>query len=120
MNGKHEMMEDEEEAPLKIIELSDFLRLPAILSKKLQFKQIKTEQFPSSEQGKRSHQQSDLFKHKGSQAGIVLLKQKALVSEDQYELIVPKDVIVFADDADRKKLGLVNKSANQFSRFVDE
>ena len=103
-------MEEEEEIPLKIIELSDFLRYPSIISKKLYFKQSENNQCAS-------YDQSDEFKSKDKQSGIVLLKPKANFDNVQ-ELIVPKDVIVFADDIDRKKIGLTKKSTNQFSRFV--
>lgn len=96
----------EEDEPLKIIELSDFLRVPSILSKRLQLKQITTEQSNLNE-----------LKFKDSQPGIVLLKHKTICSDNQYELIVPKDIIIFADDIDRKKIGLIKKSTNQFSRF---
>lgn len=78
-------MEEEEEIPLKIIQLDDFLHFPSIVSK-----DIKQQSF----------------------------KEKSLSSEEQFQLIVPKDIIVFADDGDRKKLTLINKSSNQFSRFV--
>jgi hypothetical protein len=103
-------MEEEEEIPLKIIELSDFLRYPSIISKRIHFKPNETDQCPSFDQ-------SDGFKSKDKKSGIVLLKPKANFDNGQ-ELIIPKDVIVFADDIDRKKIGLTKKSTNQFSRFV--
>jgi hypothetical protein len=114
----------DEEVPLKLIELSDFLRLPSTLSKRLQFKQTKTEDV-SSDQLIKHGQGSNGLKFKDKQPGIVLLTQKAISPDDlnsggyskQKELIVPKDVIVFADDADRKKIGLINKSNNHFSRL---
>jgi hypothetical protein len=112
----------EEEIPLKLIELSDFLRSPSTFSKNLQFKQTKTEQLNKTGQG------SDGLKFKDTQSGITLLKQKPINSDNnkheeyskQNELILPKDVIVFADDIDRKKIGLFNKSTNQFSRLVNK
>jgi hypothetical protein len=115
----------EEEIPLKLIELSDFLRLPSILSKKLQFKQTKNEEL-SSDQLNKKGQGSNGLQFKDPQQGIVLLKQKAIYSDNhinaeyskQNELIVPKDIIIFADDIDRKKIGLFNKSTNQFSRLI--
>jgi hypothetical protein len=103
-------MEEEEEIPLKIIELSDFLRSPSILSKKLYFKQMKNDQ----------SNKSDGLKFKDMESGIILLKQKSICSDNEPELIVPKDVIIFADDTDRKKIGLIKKSTNQFSRFVKQ
>jgi hypothetical protein len=110
----------EEEIPLKLIELSDFLRLPSILSKNLQFKQTKNEELNKIGQG------SDGLKFQNNRSGIILLTQKAISSVNhknneyskQKELIVPKDIIVFADDVDRKKIGLVNKTTNQFSRLI--
>jgi hypothetical protein len=104
--------EEEEEIPLKIIELSDFLRFPSILSKNLHFKQVKNEQCSAFDQ-------SNELKFKDKQSGIVLLKHKPICSDNEQELIVPKDVIIFADDNDRKKIGLIKKSTNQFSRFVN-
>jgi hypothetical protein len=115
----------EEEIPLKIIELADFLRSPSILSKRLQFKRTTTESLPF-DQSINNEQDLNEFKVKDKQPGIVLLRQKALYSDNlddgkhsqKKELIIPKDVILFADDVDRKKLGLVKKSTNQFSRLV--
>lgn len=99
----------EEEIPLKLIELSDFLRSPSILSKNLRFKQTNFDE-----------QQLNEIKYEDSQqSAVVLLKQKRICSDNQKnELILPKDVIVFADDMDRKKIGLFNKSTNHFSRFI--
>jgi len=104
----------EEEIPLKLIELSDFLRLPSILSKNLQYKPTKNEELNKTGQG------SDGLKFQNTQSGIILLTQKAIssVNHKNNELIVPKDIIVFADDIDRKKIGLFNKSTNQFSRLI--
>jgi len=110
----------EEEIPLKLIELSDFLRSPSILSKNLQFKQTKNEELNKTGQG------SDGLKFQNNRSGIILLTQKAISSVNhknneyskQKELIVPKDIIVFADDVDRKTIGLFNKSTNQFSRLI--
>ena len=78
-------MEEEEEIPLKIIQLDDFLHFPSIISKEIKYQSS---------------------------------KPKSASSDEQFQLIVPKEIIVFADDGDRKKLGLINKSTNQFSRFV--
>jgi len=113
----------EEELPLKLIELSDFLQSPSILSKRLQFKQTKTEN-ASSDPLMKNGKGSNGLKFKDTQSGIVLLKHKAISADEeeskQKELIVPKDVIVFADDVDRKKIGLFHKSSNQFSRSVEK
>ena len=95
------MEEEEEDIALKIIELEDFLRLPSIISKQIQLKQTKNQSA------------------KSSRSNLVLFKQKTWSSEQQNELIIPKDIIVFADEIDRKKLGLPTKSTNQFSRFVE-
>ena len=104
----------EDDLPLKLIELSDFLRSPSILSKRLSFKETKLqENLPSNkvEQGK---------KGKENLPGIILLTQKAISNEVnqpiQKELIVSNDVIIFADDVDRKKLGILQKSNHFFSR----
>ncbi|CAF2502300.1 unnamed protein product [Rotaria sp. Silwood2] len=115
----------EEEVPLKIIELSDFLHLPSILSKRLEFKQTKTEE-SSSGQRRTDRQGSDGIKLKIAQSGIVLLRHKTISTDNhaneeyskQKELIIPKDIIVFADDVDREKIGLFNKSKNHFSRHL--
>ncbi|CAF0734256.1 unnamed protein product [Adineta steineri] len=115
----------EEELPLKLIELSDFLRQPSLLSKRLQLKQIKNENL-SSEKLLKNDQGSNGLKFKDTKAGIILLKQKAIFNDNhvsqeetkQKELILPKDVIVFADDMDRKRLGIFQKSNNQFSRHL--
>ncbi|CAF1409095.1 unnamed protein product [Adineta ricciae] len=106
----------EDDLPLKLIELSDFLRSPSILSKRLSFKETKLqENLPSNkvEQGK---------KGKENLPGIILLTQKAISNEVnqpiQKELIVSNDVIIFADDVDRKKLGILQKSNHFFSRHL--
>lgn len=116
----------EEELPLKIIELSDFLRLPSALSKQLEFKNTKTEELLSNERSKDVQRFDEPHFKDDTNMGIVLLKKKILgsdnYSDEQYsksdELILSKDIIIFADDADRKKIGLLNKSKNCFSRSV--
>ncbi|CAF4729419.1 unnamed protein product [Rotaria sp. Silwood1] len=115
----------EEEVPLKIIELSDFLRLPSILSKRLEFKQTKAEDL-SFDQRRKDRHSSGKLKLKTTQPSVILLKQKPIsadnhADEDYFkpkELIVPKDIIVFADDVDREKIGLFNKAKNHFSRHL--
>lgn len=120
----NERMEDE--VPLKLIELSDFLHSPSILSKRLYFKQqTKGEQFSSNQLNENSYG-SDGLKFKETPTGVILLKQKPISYDNQIngeyskqnELIVPKDLIIFADDVDRKKIGLFKKSTNQFSRLI--
>ncbi|CAF0893601.1 unnamed protein product [Rotaria sordida] len=115
----------EEEVPLKIIELSDFLRSPSLLSQRLEFKQTKTEE-SSSDQRQKNRQESDRLKLKTTQPNVVLLRQKAISTDNredqeyckQKELIIPKDIIVFADDVDREKIGLFNRSKTHFSRHL--
>lgn len=111
--------------PLKIVELSDFIRSPSILSKRLEYKQTNAGQ-PSSDQSIRDEQDLNSVKSKKTQKSIVLLRKTAICTDKhddeecskQKELIVPKDTIVFADDVDRQKIGLFNKSKNYFSRLV--
>ena len=116
----------EDELPVKLIELSDFLRSPSILSSRLQFKSSKSNnQLIKTEQGSNRLQ----FKQT-TLPGIVLLKQKLIASDDYpnaqederkvKELIVPKDVIIFADEIYRKKLALIHKSNRLFSRLVQQ
>ena len=115
---------EEEEAPLKIIELSDFLRFPSVLSERFQFKQTKSEDtWPNNQITDVQHSNSE-----DQQTGIVLLKQRTISTGNynqrnsikQKKLVVPNDIIVFADDVDRKKLGLFNRSSRYFSRLVQK
>ncbi|UJR38516.1 hypothetical protein I4U23_031182 [Adineta vaga] len=112
------------ELPLKLIELSDFLRSPSILSKRLYYKQPKLDETLQANQPNKIKQE---LKSKEPVSGIILLTQKAISNEThqtiteekkQNELFVPKDIIVFADDIDRKKLGIFQKSNNYFSRHL--
>ncbi|CAF1071698.1 unnamed protein product [Rotaria magnacalcarata] len=115
----------EEEVPLKLIELSDFIRSPSILSERLEFKQTKIEK-PEFDAKVKDEYEPDTVKFKHAQTGIILLKQKAICTDNhddgeytkQKELIVPKDIVVFADDVDRRKIGLFKKSRNHFSRHL--
>ncbi|CAF1407502.1 unnamed protein product [Adineta ricciae] len=106
----------EDDLPLKLIELSDFLRSPSILSKRLSFKETKLQEILPSNKVEQDK------KGKENPPGIILLTQKAISNEVnqpiQKELIVSNDVIIFADDVDRKKLGILQKSNHFFSRHL--
>jgi len=85
---------DENETPLKLVQLSDFLRCPSIISKNFQ---VKSSEY---DQSKQDYQQ-----------GLASLEHPK-----PDEFIIPKDVIVFADESERKQLGITDKSRNVFSR----
>ena len=86
--------------PLKLIELNDFLRFPWILSENI-------------------HYEKHFINNYSSHLSKFHIDQTLTIENDSskiFELVLPKKIILFADEIDRKKMFLYRKSSNIFSR----
>ena len=111
----------DEHVPLKLMELSDFLRCPSVLSCRIRLADGKEidEKADCSSSKNCNARRIDPRTTTNTTRGVVLLSQQCLEQRSEQrekQLLIGQDVMVFADEIDRKKIGLANKSSQVFSR----
>ncbi|CAF0781448.1 unnamed protein product [Didymodactylos carnosus] len=107
--------------PLKLIELRDFLQSPSILKETLTFKHDKEKPTPkgitpfSNKINSIFPKKKKTSKYKNSTTNVIFLNQKTICER---ELCLPENTILFADELDRKRIGIHTKTSNCFARNV--